>query len=199
MNRRIVLFYIVLSSGFAHAMKNEIVPSNSFSLSSLFSAVSELFCFGPVQHESELVLDLRVSKKNFEDNLIDRETKRELCGCLTMQTFSINSMCQNPVQFLQYCYCFRHYEIMLNPSISDLEDNPVLLERCLAAQKDGYSALGAVMIAENASIEEKYNFIQKLIKYGFKPTLKDIQLARLFLYDEIIKKEWKQLIDTIIA
>ncbi|HEX4068982.1 MAG TPA: hypothetical protein VHX42_02700 [Candidatus Babeliales bacterium] len=190
MNKWIVLFCVVLSSSVAHAMKNELEPSNSFSFSSLFYA---LFSSCPVQYESKFVSDLRVSKKNFADNLIDKETKNKICGSSTMVTFSVDSMCQNSVQFLQYCYCFKHYDDLINPTVLHFEENPELLEKCLTAERDGYSALGVAMISEDTFFKERYDFIQVLLQYGFKPTVKDIQLAWLFLYDEIMKKEWKQL------
>jgi hypothetical protein len=194
MNKRIVLFCVVLSSSFSHAMRNEIVPSKPVKCISVTSFLAELLSLSEAEQKGDSIASgLRMNKGNFKDNLIDRQTKSKIYNTLTSSTFSIQSMCQNPIQFLQYCYCMKHYEITLNPSIFDLDDNPELLAKCLTAQKDGYSALGAVMIAEDASYKERCDFIQKLIFYGFKPTENDIQLARLFFYDEVMKAEWKQL------
>jgi hypothetical protein len=63
------------------------------------------------------------------------------------------------------------------------------LTQCQNASINGYSALGAAMLAPDISFEKRRVFIRELIKYGFKSTLRDMQLAELILYDEIMKEE----------
>jgi len=102
-----------------------------------------------------------------------------------------------PIKFLQYCYCQklqRHFIPQYKNIFIHLRcigASACVLNKYHNAQIDGYSALGASMIAQETSIEERHCFNQELINYGFKPTLKDIKLAKLILYDEILanKKE----------
>ena len=53
------------------------------------------------------------------------------------------------------------------------------------AQIDGYSAIGAAIIAPDVSTESKRDFIKQLIDLGFKLTPKDKMLAELELYNAI--------------
>jgi hypothetical protein len=94
--------------------------------------------------------------------------------------------------FVEYCYCYRHWkkntywEIDIQ-NLRGLSLNKPILNKCLNANINGYSALGSAIIAEYISSEERYILIQELTKYGFKPTQKDIGIAQLHLYDNIPK------------
>jgi len=62
------------------------------------------------------------------------------------------------------------------------------------AQIDGYSAIGAAILAPEVSIESKRNFIAQLLNLGFKLTIKDRMLAEFVVYDSIPENEKEKMI-----
>jgi hypothetical protein len=70
-----------------------------------------------------------------------------------------------------------------------LNNAPALFNKCLNARLDGYSALGAAMLAPDMPLYVRYNFAQQLINLDFIPTPKDREIAELILYDEIKKNK----------
>lgn len=153
--------------------------------SSLLSFFS-WFSSNQTPKESKLISDLRANKNEFEDKLRNKEVKRLLENeeYMSIFPFSAYNMTSTPIKFLQYCYYLKFHENMFNMRLDDI-DIPSL-KKCREARLNGYSALGAAIISDDTSIQEKRNFIKTLmIKYDFKPTLKDISLAELYLYDNI--------------
>ncbi|HJZ23113.1 MAG TPA: hypothetical protein VJ201_01535, partial [Candidatus Babeliales bacterium] len=91
-----------------------------------------------------------------------------------------------PGLFLDYCYYLKHFKKTQEINIGQLISCPDLLDACQKIRKgDGYSALGAVIIAPDVCIEDKRDFIRQLMMHGFELTQKDKALAALELYDEI--------------
>jgi hypothetical protein len=169
MNKHILLSLLITSPVFVHAMDNETSCAN---LILKYSKVKKSydFCF-----ENQLKVDRYI----------------ECSGLGLSRFFSRISMHQDPVRFLQYCY----YKKIHKDNNNELDikrlrmlNKPIPLQAFQNARIDGYSALGAAMIAKDISYDEKRDFIQVLINYDFKPTQKDIELAKLILYDEITKQ-----------
>ncbi len=110
----------------------------------------------------------------------------------TLMLFSSSLIDSCPQEFLKYIYYeeFHKTEYLFNLEL--LSKDPNLLKKCLIAQIDGYSALGAAIIASTKkpspsqlddSIQRKRFLIKNLMKIGFKPTSKDKELAYLELYE----------------
>jgi hypothetical protein len=104
-----------------------------------------------------------------------------------------------PDAFLRYCYYQKLHDEKQNTLFNILEDehthldeyNEIVKNRikgCLVARIDDYSAVGAAIIARHRTFKQRRIFIKELFKYGFKPTLKDIQLAELLLHSAITRK-----------
>jgi hypothetical protein len=189
MKKYITLSLLIVSTAFTHAMEYTCYL-DSFSLSSLLPA---WFPFSQVQYTSNLVSDLQANKNEFENQLSFNPIVK-LQGMTTLlYAFDTDDIKADPYTFLQYCYYYRHWED--DAGMMQLKDLDALsLEECYKTQIDGYSALGAAIIAENASGYQKYTFIQKLINLGFEPTPKDIGLAELILYDNIPAKQKETII-----
>ncbi len=163
-------------------MKEHIALSLLIMITSLTHTMKRDSCFSSNQilNKSKLVSDLRASKNEFENQLLqlDEQIKQKLKHPLGVKIFfmQINT---NPVRFLQYCY----YQGMHEHIYMNLYE--VRTFACQEMHVNGYSAFGATMIAKETSIETKHEFAQRLIKSGFKPTTKDVELAELILYDGI--------------
>jgi hypothetical protein len=165
MNKHITLSLLIFSSTFAHAMEKEFSLLNPFSW----------FSSNQTPNESKLITDLRANINDFENQLQLDE------WIIIWQKFNVNT---NPVKFIQYCYyqeCHEDESINLDEIFTDAS----LLKTYQEMRINGCSALGAAMLAKKRSIEERREFIQKLIKYGFKPTPKDMGIAELVLHDAI--------------
>jgi len=162
------LSLLIINPAFKHTMESE----SSF-LTSLFSWSSS----DQTPQESALITDLRKNKKKFDKKL----TKR--------YCFIYNGYVPSPCDLLGYCY----YPKTFNPLHLLKNLDPSMLEQWHKAQLYDYSSLGAAMLSKHTSIEQKRNFIKTLMtKYDFKPTLKDIGLAQLVLYDGI-SAEYKKI------
>lgn len=87
--------------------------------------------------------------------------------------------------FLQYCY-YQKFNKYSHDLISQLLHSVLtLLNGYKETQINGFSAIGAAILAPDITIKTKRDFIQLLLNFGFKPTKKDIMLAELQLYDAI--------------
>lgn len=187
MNKHILLSLLIMSPVFVQAMENESSFSSYFSLNLYLPT-----WFSPTSNqdpnESQLITDLRKNKSDFEGKLRDKKVKRLLKNGdrMTIQPFSVYNI-TIPNKFLQYCYYLKFHKNMFNVNLIELGDRT--LSYCQKAQLDGYSAWGASIISDNTSPEEKRSFIQELINMDFKPTSKDIGLAKLILYDGIAKHQ----------
>jgi hypothetical protein len=145
--------------------------------------------------ESELISNLRTNIKNFENEFAKNyhEITRFRIIHHPRILSSSTSINTTPTDFLEYCYDQGLYQndLFSHMPIKDLDtfEYPHFLKKCQNARIDGYSALSTAMLAPNVSFEDRRKFIQeKLIKRNFKPTPKDIQLAKLIFYDELIKE-----------
>ncbi len=181
MEKQILTLLLILSPAFAHSMENNSFFPISFALHSYLSA---LFPSNQTPQESKLITDLRASKNEFEDRLQLIQWGEPLKYPL-ITLFGTYRVDSTPFKFLQYCY----YHKTQNDIFIDLRQIGAshALQKYQDAQLDGYSALGATIISINTSNQEKFYFTEEFINRGFKPTPKDIDLAKLALYDEIIK------------
>jgi hypothetical protein len=194
MKKQIFLSLLILNSTFIHTMQNY-VPSFVLKLFSLNNQAP--------RQESELVSNLHANKNNFEtqfarshnitieDAAIPTQPTQQIQRVIPLSNAcSINIA---PTKFLQYCYDQGLYknDLFLHMKINELDifEHPHFLQKCQNARIDDYSALSTAMLAPNVFFKNRRKFIQEeLIKRNFKPTPKDIQLAQLIFYDEIIKE-----------
>ncbi|HLX54489.1 MAG TPA: hypothetical protein VKR58_11135 [Aquella sp.] len=138
-----------------------------------------------------MVSDIRADKDKFEEQLkLDKKAEIQKTYILpvTLQLFSKKGVEAKPIRFLQYCYYQKFHKNEME-NLQTLQDDFTLLNKCLNAQIDGYSAIGAAMLAPDMPLYAKYNFVQELINLDFKPTPQDIEIAELILYDEIMKNQ----------
>ena len=68
------------------------------------------------------------------------------------------------------------------------------LRRCIDARINGYSALGAAMLAKDVSIDDKRDFIQQLLNYGFELTKKDSAILKLEFCDGLSADQQAKMI-----
>lgn len=176
----IILSLLIAHPTFTHVMEKNSLPSHSFLLSE-YSRIRSLP--KQIQYQGKPSSDIRESKDKFEGQLqLDNEIeKQKIYMSLTLPLFSIHNIDANPIKFLQYCYYQKFHE---NGFVQLRHFNTCLYRKCQKEQIDGYSALGAAIIAKETPIQKRCKFIQRLIRHGFKPTPKDIELAELILYDE---------------
>ncbi len=203
MKKHIALSLLILSSAFAPAMEERAYQliyesfSSFFFLNSYFPAEPSA---GQMPNEdSELISNIRTNKNNLENQLLNNEWEQEevtyLSALYLSGSFWINDIDTAPIKFFQACYYQKFHQIhIFNMLIHKLDTCAPLLKKCQNVQIDGYSALGAAMLAEDISDDAKRNFIQELINLDFKPTPKDIGLAELVLYDEIPAKQKEKIV-----
>lgn len=173
MKKYLTLSLLIVSTTFTHVMEKE----SSFSCSQ-------------ISNESELINNLRKEKNNLEKQLSDdtwAQDKVDYNSIIKLSKFWSDEF--NPINFFRSCYYkFHHkmtiYKFKLSYSLLDTYQN---------VQIDGYSALGAAILANEISTDEKRNFIQELINLDFKPTVKDIRLAELYVYDSYEIAEYKNI------
>lgn len=189
MQKQITLSLLIMSTTFGHAMEHEAISFlSSFPFTSFFST---WFSSSQTANESKLISDIRASKNEFEKQLKSRWVKILKTNIPSIQIFSAMDIFRFQYKnshsaalwFLYYCYYQQFHKDEMWMNLDQLK-NLNLFDICQKAQIDGHSAFSATIIAEDISIEQKRNFIQKLINNGFKPTQKDIGIAKLNLYDE---------------
>lgn len=179
-------------------------------ISHAYSYLPSFFSQSP--KESEYIEILRKDKNNFEQKLNIYKIADNSAGNIgvamrlmseaALFNMTLGSLCNNrmklfPNDFLLYCY---YQKFHTNQSKGDMEklvsanfknlpnDDLDTLNKYKAAQIDGYSAIGAAILAPDVSVQSKREFINQLFELGFKPTKKDIMLAELVLYDAIPKE-----------
>lgn len=110
-----------------------------------------------------------------------------------------------PVKFLKYCYmpdsyegaCAFHIDYLYNLSLRSTHKLArARFNQAKKARKNGYSALGAAILARGVSGEYKRNFIYWLLQYGFTLTDKDRGLLKLALYQAASPEVLSLLHDT---
>jgi len=152
--------------------------SSFLSSFSFGSFLSTWFSFNQAPKESELISYIRTSKNEFESLLqFSEHQKKEHPYRTSHAVYNVNA---TPLEFWQYYYHHKVYKYPLDVCFHRK------LEEYHEEEINGYSVLGASMIAKDVSIEEKRNCIQELINRGFKPTSKDMVLANLYLYDGML-------------
>lgn len=104
-----------------------------------------------------------------------------------------NLITDKPTEFFLYCYNQSMHGYISFMSIM----NDSLLDTCKEVCINGYSALGAAIIAENVSVKDKRWFVRKLKKKGFTLTAKDRTLIALELQDSI-PVEQKQMMVALL-
>lgn len=181
-----LLSLFVISFVSTYTMEKDLYSLNSYNPSASGRSLIK-----QVSRESQLVLSLRQSKDNFENQLkFDKNVQLQTFILpTTLQFFSFG--CLDSMRFLQYCYYQKFHKnefINLDAICADVFS----LKEYQEVNIDGYSALGAAMISKEQSIKERQLLIQELMGHGFKPTIKDIELAEFILYDEILAKEQKK-------
>ncbi len=135
-----------------------------------------------ISNESKLILKIRASKNEFENQLLDDTWEQDKVGynsSMLLSRFWLEDF--KPINFFRSC-CYKFHHKM---TIFKLSSSYSLFNTYKNVQINGYSALGAAMMANDISPDVKRNFIQELVNLNFKPTAKDIELAELYLYDAI--------------
>jgi len=178
MQKIIFLLLFVMSSSM-HAMENS-------SFSRFFSFVCSFVCSDQVANESEVMQGLRANKNKFEEQLQIKEWVTEYMSPPTWELFSSEEVDNNPVQFLKFCYWQKHHKKPMRIRIEQYFDYPSsLFHKCRNVRINGYSALGAAIIAKGVFNQDKGNFILDLKDRGYTLTEKDKELLVLELYDSI--------------
>lgn len=174
MNKHILLL-LIMNSSFTYAMKNH----------SYFSSDHN-----QIPNESKLILNIRASKNEFENQLLDNTWENGEIGYnsnMKLSRFWLDDF--KPINFFRSCY----YKFHQKMTITKLKLSSSLLNRYQNTQIDGYSALSAAILSNDISHDVKHNFIQELINLNFKPTVKDIELAELYLYDSHEITKYKKI------
>lgn len=136
---------------------------------------------------------IQKDKENFEERVrwnydIFLDMMLVLQGWYSDEVFD-----SKPTEFLRYCYNLHNYSYPDGfVSLVNLEKNNSLHDKCKQARIDGYSALGAAMIAESVMYKDesvKHIFISKLKQMGFEFTQKDKELLALEIYNNILAKQ----------
>jgi len=199
MQKCIALLLFILNPFVACAMEND---SSSF-FASWYSYLPEWLTSSSVSLSP--MQQVQVDKNEFEELLYVSTGSYQLLiyRCSELQRLSLNSLINdNPVEFLLYCYNqAMHGNLVSNFAIID----DSLLNTCKKVRLNGYSALGAAIIATHGYVrQDKYDtaedgsivlneyfikvkpyFIQALMQDGFTLTEKDRTLVALELYDAI--------------
>lgn len=192
MQKYSLIAFFVLSPFIACAMESD--SSSFFSSWNISSWSGSNKVLTPLQ-------EVQKSKSEFEAQL-QLEWSFKTMLPRTNRLFSPSSIKSNPVEFLKFCYHQKLYEELMGVCIdlSDLNQDISLLNACKEARIDGYSALGAAIIAEPAfsfmdnTTEIKPAFVLSLVEIGFEFTEKDKTLMALTLYKSIPKKQQKTMI-----
>lgn len=104
---------------------------------------------------------------------------------------------ENPNEFFRYCY-HQNLHNEFEFGTADVEDlRGSWFEACKKAQINGYSAVGAAIIAKDVFVEYKRSFIQKLMNKGFQLTEEDRKLVVFELYDAIPAEQKKFMISLL--
>ncbi len=181
MKKQILISLLISSSAFAYGMEDDIwrwFSSWRSYLPTCFSSTQKL-------NESQLISDLRAKRNIFEGKFAYNQWIYPLEEySIALHPFSVDEIDTMPTQFLHYCY-YQKFHTILGMTLNHLDTSASLLIKCQNAQTNGYSCLGATMIAKDMLTEEKRDFIDELLKRNFKPTPEDIQLTKLILYDGI--------------
>jgi len=93
-----------------------------------------------------------------------------------------------PEEFLQYCCYQKYHGTEKEVTIEMLDNDHILLNKCRNARINGYSALGAALLAKNGNDEDTSIIINKLLERGFVPTTKDKGIVQWNLYKTITEK-----------
>lgn len=184
-----------------------------FSLSK--SHIYSWFVGTPLE-ESLRIQVLRTAKYDFEQNLYVSQTAykkhpdstsyawsyfaddiaegtERWCFNLLVKPFfkEINA---DPLVFLQYCYGQKYHTDKREKHLSLLVTSVDLLNRCKEARIDGYSALGAAIIAKSVRLKDRCTFVRRLMQYGFEMTEEDRVLSALELYDAISTEHKEKMV-----
>lgn len=138
MNKHIALSLLIMSSTFAHTMEKEFSFLNPFSW----------FSSNQTPNESKLITDLRKNINDFENQLkLDKWTERKKTYIVPVTLQLFMHMDAKPIEFIKYCYYQKFHEnefVNLNEICTDAS----LLKKYQEVEIDGYSTLGAAMLAE---------------------------------------------------
>ena len=166
-----------------------------------------------VSKEPQDILSLRKNRNEFEQQLLVNKIARKKYpdrvpivwvylprGMTIGQWFFellldpfYKKITDDPTIFLHYCYSQQYHKDSAIDFV-ELTISIDLLNKCQHARIDGYSALGAAIVAREVSVESKRNFIRQLMDFGFKLTQKDKVLAELMVYDSISANHKKKMI-----
>ncbi len=204
---RAMSFIFSISFVSAQGMEAEVYEYCSSTFASLYFYIPSFFSQSP--KESQRIKDIRKNKNDFEkelqlSNLFKGLSPNVIAGYHALGSGNpeydiFNSSLRSPIaispiNFLRYCYYQKFHNDKSKEDIQKLASDASLLNDFKNIQVDGYSALGAAIIAPGVSIESKRNFIEQLMHLGFQLTKKDRMLAELELYDAIPEGEKTKMI-----
>lgn len=198
-----LLLLFLLCPFAAHAMEND---SSSFFDSWHSYLEYALRSYMPVLSQVSLspMQEVRESKNKFEEQLAldTQEIGITMIGSDVVVSryaikiedglFHADKIDANPMMFLRYCYNQRVHKECKNAINIDSLNGP-LLDTCKAVQINGYSALGAAIIAD-VSLEARQKFMERLLQKGFMLTEKDKKLSLLKFHNEIREGDRKAMI-----
>lgn len=198
MKRLILLLICITSSISIHSMENSYWAISINFCKSLFS---RLISESQIPSESLCIIDLRNDINAFENKLqsifVEGASigRGHLAMLIELDNVRINKA-ETPSGLLNCCYYYKHWQEdeKIDEKIMDfnkLGHNSSVLKKYENAQIEGYSALGACMIAQDISFAKRRMLIQYLSNHNFKPIPKDIGIAELILYDGTLKHREK--------
>jgi len=187
MKKRNLLLLFVFSPFVICAMENDFLSSFPLLRSYLpvlrsdtFAQTTSQVCLSPMQR-------IQANKDAFKKLLYVSSWSQKADSYkhpAVWRTYLENIINNKPVEFLLYCY----NQPLHGRNFGFYPDN-FLLNKVREAFINGYSALGAAIIAEDTYDDKlvpiKPRFIQRLIRYGFELTEKDRMLVALEFFDNI--------------
>lgn len=202
--KKVFLFCVLVCTGQMYGMEAEACEYFTNVILKTYSYISS-FLFTP---DPQFVQDLRKDKCDFEHTLffrsfiIEENISRNVvvgfdCSVKKMfHAFFQSSTNLKPINFLRYCfYQFCHTDQNKQEMQQLISQYPDLhpLDEYKKIEINGYSAIGAAILAPEVSIENKREFIEQLLNLGFLPTKKDVMIAKLQLYDAIPPEEKEKM------
>ncbi|HJZ23111.1 MAG TPA: hypothetical protein VJ201_01525 [Candidatus Babeliales bacterium] len=172
---KLLSFLFLTSGGIAQCMEGiELSPSVYESLSYY---IPSLFTIP----DPQFIHDLRINKNDFEQEL---QLSFFQLGFWLTEIDSLDPLkavtAQTVMHLFRYCYYYQFY-YSKSIKISLMTDD--LFDASQHARINGYSVLGAAIIARDVPIDAKRDLIQRLMRKGFALTEKDKILVELELYD----------------
>lgn len=177
-----------------HGMEQE----KSSKLKSIKSKIKKKF-YRKKEYEPENIVFLKKERERFT-NALAFCPQVIIQNAITGQPRNFFFDIDNPTafNFLQYIFYEKTHGHAPKDLYKNFNEDPGFLDQCQNCLSEGHSALGAAVVSITKASETKYknanekklkileskrNQIKKLLEWGFEPTLQDLRLSYLELYE----------------